>query len=641
MADRPHKHPKFADDNETVVVEATTSATSTHKHPTLDEDGDAGEFKGTISTTSVRKPSSLTSSEANGEDTQQGSPESRISAFSSNMSMATTSLTDHLPPEMMRGVALSEVMSSCGKHFADAHAAPDDFRLSAPVEKLDAFLSHDWCTPRWKKHLALCMIYNTGAAAAMSVLVGAVLGVLQMRSVGVLPVDSSKPAVVFEVYVGYWSAALSPVVFVATLFLWQGLRSWLPCVRLRVFLDRLCIHQTNMDMKMKGVYGLAAFLHKAEHIVVLWTPRYFTRLWCAYELASWFTLKSDPDSKTIFFPVVSSFIRVALFLQSVTVVASSYMNSGNFLIDYAVMLALCTSTFVCHMCVLRRECKELLKMNSQLATFHIKASECYCCSVEHESPFSDEPLICDRRLVYLQLKRWWHQEGKPASDECETPGQEHLYHFDRKIREHIKHSLKGSVGISYIEAASIGTPFLWKFADIFFSAYEKDAELALHGLVEYSSMCFLVTPLLVQLQYSLFTQLETFLLGKKLPYLKKAVCRQVCAAVFLVIAMFITLPQRVAFLSQSWEAQACIVALQGLMLIATYWPERLSLFRKKAAQPVKDEVPSKDAEGLPEKSTAKSKATESTPYEEGGEEGNNTDCKVVSASESGAMIMPI
>ena len=44
------------------------------------------------------------------------------------------------------------------------------------------------------------------------------------------------------------------------------------------FLDKMCIHQTNMPLKQQGIDGLGTFVKHSEKLLVLWSRRYFTRL---------------------------------------------------------------------------------------------------------------------------------------------------------------------------------------------------------------------------------------------------------------------------------------------------------------------------------------------------------------------------
>ncbi|CAE7739865.1 unnamed protein product [Symbiodinium pilosum] len=61
-----------------------------------------------------------------------------------------------------------------------------------------------------------------------------------------------------------------------------------------VFLDILCIAQHDEKLKKKGIMGLGAFLVNSKSLVVLWTPRYFSRLWCTFEIA---TFMKDPEQR--------------------------------------------------------------------------------------------------------------------------------------------------------------------------------------------------------------------------------------------------------------------------------------------------------------------------------------------------------
>ena len=47
-----------------------------------------------------------------------------------------------------------------------------------------------------------------------------------------------------------------------------------------VFLDKLCINQMDSEKKQQGILGLGAFVLRSKKLLVLWSPRYFNRMWC-------------------------------------------------------------------------------------------------------------------------------------------------------------------------------------------------------------------------------------------------------------------------------------------------------------------------------------------------------------------------
>ena len=50
-----------------------------------------------------------------------------------------------------------------------------------------------------------------------------------------------------------------------------------------LWMDKLCIHQTDMDEKAEQLEALPIFLTRSERMLMLWDDTYFERLWCSLE----------------------------------------------------------------------------------------------------------------------------------------------------------------------------------------------------------------------------------------------------------------------------------------------------------------------------------------------------------------------
>merc|ERR1712232_881520 len=75
------------------------------------------------------------------------------------------------------------------------------------------------------------------------------------------------------------------VVFFTVLFTWHTFRKRVGCRRQSIFLDKVCIHQTDMGLKALGIKSIGAILNNSNMILLAWDRTYFDRLWCTYELA--------------------------------------------------------------------------------------------------------------------------------------------------------------------------------------------------------------------------------------------------------------------------------------------------------------------------------------------------------------------
>ncbi|CAJ1453265.1 unnamed protein product [Effrenium voratum] len=76
---------------------------------------------------------------------------------------------------------------------------------------------------------------------------------------------------------------LPMTVFFAVFFFGQKL-----CERRSpsVWVDKLCIHQTDMGLKAEQIAALPVFVARSSRMLILWDETYFERLWCNLELAT-------------------------------------------------------------------------------------------------------------------------------------------------------------------------------------------------------------------------------------------------------------------------------------------------------------------------------------------------------------------
>eukprot|EP00929_Paragymnodinium_shiwhaense_P021310 TRINITY_DN13933_c0_g1_i2.p1 TRINITY_DN13933_c0_g1~~TRINITY_DN13933_c0_g1_i2.p1 ORF type:complete len:606 (+),score=54.03 TRINITY_DN13933_c0_g1_i2:183-2000(+) len=391
-------------------------------------------------------------------------------------------LSTELPASLLRAVSLQRALAGYGKHWKTSSGSQSGFDLSVQAGAIDEFISHDWATGRIQKFIALCFFYNSKAA-----LIGSTIFVSALVTLRVLADpsqqeegrSSAKESTDADLLFRSPCTLLTPLVYFALLFHWQTirdrlLRKILPTKPL-VFLDKLCINQDNEEQKQQGILGLATFLKKSNRMLILWSPRYLTRLWCTFELAAWLSLGKEP-SAIVFLPIMVPNLVVKMVLV-VTIYAVSfqiarYCPSLGFshaaygsetLVGLAGCLALVLGMVVTF------QTKELQlefeRLSVDLAIFSILDAECLCCSCGHEHPETGAALPCDRRLVYRTLKSW-HPSTEPNG------ASEHVFlsAFDREIRSFVRDVITSLVSsetsqLRYIESLHCALPVLWMALD--------------------------------------------------------------------------------------------------------------------------------------------------------------------------------
>ncbi|CAE8672299.1 unnamed protein product [Polarella glacialis] len=189
------------------------------------------------------------------------------------------------------------------------------------AERIGTFISHDWGSRSSLKFMSLLLIFNSRAAAVIAVSVSVTVALLEAYDV--MPSRSAERLVGGRGYITH-SGEASLCGLVAYLFIlcfWQRILSL--CGRsASVFLDKLCIDQENEKQKERAILGLAGFLDISDRLLILWSPSYFDRLWCTYELASWLRLSGMKDTTVMPIHLAPALFAITFSLWSSIIISS-------------------------------------------------------------------------------------------------------------------------------------------------------------------------------------------------------------------------------------------------------------------------------------------------------------------------------
>ncbi|CAK9028350.1 unnamed protein product [Durusdinium trenchii] len=340
-----------------------------------------------------------------------------------------------LDPELVRGVPLHHCLRGLGHHWR-RQSAGADLDLSQKTEHIDYFLSHDWETSRLLKWMTLLVMFNAPAAAVVTLIVTGVM--IPFSVFGFIPYQ----LVLWQPLVGHLS-------YLIMLLIWQDLRRL--CRKpLLVFLDKLCIAQRDLYLKERGIRGLGSFLKCSRSLTILWSPRYFSRLWCCYEVASYLKDESHASGKAKpieLIPVtMAGMLLIASLMASMWLLAlcclMSFGSIASELLQDRVLFELFGkgNIFVPFATYLALGYTSLFELPEHLSEFRVQETRCFCCSNQHRHPFSDEELPCDRELVFATLQKWFGSAPEGEEDE------EYLDRFNLLVQEKLSSRMSSTVG---------------------------------------------------------------------------------------------------------------------------------------------------------------------------------------------------
>ncbi|CAK9040717.1 Uncharacterized protein SCF082_LOCUS23620 [Durusdinium trenchii] len=234
--------------------------------------------------------------------------------------------------EITRGIQLQQALRKPGlwlwpSHYRNTDRSSALWQSMTTVRSFDIFLSHTWCTPgRWKI-LSLLMQFGWPHALtfwSIGVSVMAYLrwqllvpgwGNYMLTSRGVTYECSHSPWIIIS---GWVSLVIGLMV-----------SPYLPLRTTFCFFDIASIHQSDEDLKERGIYSIGGFLSVSNELRILWSRPYFSRLWCLFEIAAF--RKANPRGQIVFKPLfverAVAFLICMFFLFSLTdMVLSIYIE---------------------------------------------------------------------------------------------------------------------------------------------------------------------------------------------------------------------------------------------------------------------------------------------------------------------------
>lgn len=349
--------------------------------------------------------------------------------------------------------------------------ADEMYSHSFTTKEIDQFWSHSWRSVSWHKVLALMMYYNSLPASVISTFAAFIAMIL--RFFDWLPAMITKPAMSGKLYAySAWSLMVGLVVF------WTVLCSW-PSQQ-RVFLDKVCIHQTNRKKKAQGVESIGAFLQCSKVLLVLWDPSYAKRLWCVFEMAAFSetTRQTDISKGVHIRPVIMGPVFLSLFqtlwffwLFRLLLPRAGMLGFEPFWLFFSVMPVAA---------LLRVYHRNLTELFDQLGSFSAKNVDCFCCSVNHVNPETGKKLLCDRKIVEGCIDAWYGG----------------IDPFDKLVRVKLVEQFQrelGHGGFPYRVIILAGTPTIWGYMDFFSSGMS----LSFYACIDAFSMWLCVVPLVI------------------------------------------------------------------------------------------------------------------------------------------------
>ncbi|CAJ1352383.1 unnamed protein product [Effrenium voratum] len=305
--------------------------------------------------------------------------------------------------DIVRAVPTHRALQQLGYIFWTRHVKPEWYDLSHVTDSIGEFWSHSWQLTPWFKILTLLFFKNGIPAVIAGVLAAGVACILCVLRV--LPVGPAAEQNVHSAGSTLWCTCLGWGFYILVLLGWRPRRT--------IFLDRICIHQSDPDLMQEGLLSVGAFLRMSDKMLVLWDKTYVHRLWCMLEVAAFLKSREHGDlpSMTIVPTHLGPFCFVLnLAVGIVYVAAWIFLMRGIYAWTLLVILPLFmipTGHFLISNA--REYVRDVQAMREQLATFSLVDARCSCCDKNHITR-SGKRIICDRVVIEQCIVEWFESK---------------------------------------------------------------------------------------------------------------------------------------------------------------------------------------------------------------------------------------
>jgi hypothetical protein len=188
--------------------------------------------------------------------------------------------------------------------WKSAAGKAEQYMLSEPVDECATFISHSWSDSWWIKatmlrnHLFLRqfdgVVIVLGLVGCMQAIpISFLLQTAVGTTLSFILVYAMFVSIVFAISWAHLSGLLMP-------------STWGPWPRNLdesngVWLDKVCIDQTNNETKQAGIANLGLYLLKCRSMTVMLGDTYLTRLWTTFELATYCKVHQGHLEDRLFF----------------------------------------------------------------------------------------------------------------------------------------------------------------------------------------------------------------------------------------------------------------------------------------------------------------------------------------------------